>query len=335
MSRTRIIEADTIFENINDTRVLMNQNDGYELFWKWPGEFGIGGMKRIKLRPGIALGMGDFQMLDDFIISFYDVIEPMPVVFHFYAYLNADSTISCISKQNKFCIASSGFGGSITYVRKWNAAFKYPKGIRVRGLSVFIDPHILKTFMDCRYNFFPEDLVDIANGDYEKSFFQSFELTQAVNNTINQVFECNYTGSLKRFFLEAKTLELVTYGMAQVAESGNCCDTCFELHPDDINRVREIKKILLSNLENPPSLSELARKSGTNKNKLNSDFRMIYGASVFEFYRTSRLEQARELLKNKKMNVTEVAFEVGYAHQQSFTRAFRNHFGTNPIDYFK
>ena len=101
------------------------------------------------------------------------------------------------------------------------------------------------------------------------------------------------------------------------------------LNPNDIKRVRTIREILLNNLGNPPSLVELARQSGTNKNKLNTDFRRIFGASVFEFLRTSRLERAKALLESKKMNVTEAAFEVGYAHQQSFTRAFRNHFGTN------
>jgi AraC family transcriptional activator of pyochelin receptor len=102
-----------------------------------------------------------------------------------------------------------------------------------------------------------------------------------------------------------------------------------------MERARRIKEILIGNLEKPPSLLELARISGTNKNKLNTDFRRVYGISVFEFLRASRLEHARALLESKKMNVTEAAFEVGYAHQQSFTRAFRSHFGTNPTDHVR
>lgn len=333
--KTRQIDVDKIFDNVHDTRLLMNHNDGHEVMWKWPVEIGIGDMRRIKLRSGIALGMSDFQLLGDFEISLYEEMESMPVIFHFYGYLNGDSRITCMCQQNKFCLASPGFGGAVTYLKKWDCAFKYPKGVRIRGLSIYIEPSLLKSFMDCRHNSFPEDLLDIISGDHEKSFIQSFALTNTVNNTINQVFECCYTGVLKRFFLEAKTLELITYAMAQAAVPMNPSNTYKELHPDDINRVRQIKQILLDNLDNPPSLDELARKSGTNKNKLNSDFRMIYGASVFEFFRTSRLEQARDLLKNREMNVTEVAFEVGYAHQQSFTRAFRNYFGANPVDYFK
>ncbi|WP_320043044.1 helix-turn-helix domain-containing protein [uncultured Desulfobacter sp.] len=49
----------------------------------------------------------------------------------------------------------------------------------------------------------------------------------------------------------------------------------------------------------------------------------------------SKFLSVRDLLENKKMNVTEAAFEVGYAHQQSFTKAFKNHFGTNPVDHIR
>ena len=123
--------------------------------------------------------------------------------------------------------------------------------------------------------------------------------------------------------------------MGQLVADKDKYDNAITLHSKDMERIMYIKEILLSNLEKPPSLLELARISGTNKNKLNTDFRQVFGTSVFEFLRASRLEYARELLENKKMNVTEASFEVGYAHQQSFTRAFRNHFGTNPMDHIR
>ena len=90
---------------------------------------------------------------------------------------------------------------------------------------------------------------------------------------------------------------------------------------------------MIRNLENPPSLLELARQVGINKNKLNQNFRQVFGTSVFDYLRIRRLERSKELLKSKAKNVTEVAFEVGYAQQSNFTRAFKKHFGTNPTDY--
>ena len=101
----------------------------------------------------------------------------------------------------------------------------------------------------------------------------------------------------------------------------------------DIKRIREARDVLICNLENPPSLFELARQVGINKNKLNQNFRQVFGTSVFDYLHIHRLEQARELLRNKEKNITEVAFEVGYAQHSNFTRAFKKHFGINPTDY--
>lgn len=312
---------------------LMNNNDSYELSWEWPGDFGTGQMSRIKLNPGLSLGLGDFQVFEDFELHFESILRP--VVFHFSFSRHANCGYSLVDKQDELYFAGPGLGGSIDYRKKWQGYFKLSQGVPVRGLAVFIDPLLLNPLICGQYERFPAILCDIVCGDREQYFSQTFIMPPAVQIAIDQVFDCPYNGPLKRFFLEAKSMELITYAMAQLAVDKYGHDSTGVLSFRDMERVRDIKEILLNNLNNPPSLMELARKSGTNKNKLNADFHKAFGASVFEFFRTSRLEHARTLLENKKMSVTEAAFEVGYAHQQSFTRAFRNHFGSNPVDHIR
>jgi AraC-like DNA-binding protein len=150
---------------------------------------------------------------------------------------------------------------------------------------------------------------------------------------IHQILNCPYQGSLRRLYLESKTLELIAHNLAQLVVDKNGYDKTFTLLSGDIERVREARDVLICNMENPPSLLELAKQVGINKNKLNHGFHQVFGTSVFEHLRISRLERARKLLESKEMNVTEVAFEVGYEYQRSFTRAFKRHFGTNPKDH--
>jgi AraC-like DNA-binding protein len=152
---------------------------------------------------------------------------------------------------------------------------------------------------------------------------------------IHQILDCPYQGSLRRLYLESKTLELITHNLAQLVVDKNGRNRPFTLQSCDIERVREVRDVLICNLENPPSLLELARMVGINKNKLNQGFRQTFGTSVFDYLRIRRLERARELLASKEKNVTEVAFEVGYAQQSNFTKAFKRHFGTNPTDHLR
>ena len=42
---------------------------------------------------------------------------------------------------------------------------------------------------------------------------------------------------------------------------------------------------------------------------------------------------AVRLLTEQKINITQVAYSVGYSSQPSFSAAFRKHFGVSPTEY--
>lgn len=52
--------------------------------------------------------------------------------------------------------------------------------------------------------------------------------------------------------------------------------------------------------------------------------------SLFEYLTHLRMEQARQLLSQGRMNVSEVAFAVGYDDSNYFSKAYRRHFGQSP-----
>lgn len=322
------MDAEALRNYSRDVQAMTESRNGYEMAWEWPAKIGRGRISRIKLNAGLSLGLANFQVFETIELP----IDPirMPVIFHFFSSWSGNCRYSFMDKH-RHRSPGPGVGGSVEYRREWHGVFNLPRDIPVQGLAVYIDPLLLGPFMHGHR--FPSGLCDIAKGNRDTPFNRVFLIAPAIQVAIHQVLDCAYTGPLKRFFLEGKTLELITYALSQLVVEKNAPPKAPGLTRNDIDRVRNIKEILLNNLDKPPSLLELARESGTNKNKLNADFRRVFGTSVFEFLRVRRLEYAKALLENKKMNVTDAAFEVGYAHQQSFTRAFKNHFGTNPVDH--
>jgi len=329
---TTTINAEDLFGDFLKVPKLQNSKESFERYWELPEEIGSGFMCMIKLRPGLMLGIGNYQFWQNLTVSFE--LKSSQFMIGLSVPGNVWSTFGYgQGKKNVFMLNSGQ--SYISYLPEWQGIAEYPARTPLRTVGIYIDPLLLNTFMDGQHDRIPTAMHDIVNGDNEKYYHQPLTTIPVVNMTLHEILNCPYQGSLKRLYLESKALELITHNLAQLVVEKKGHNRLSELQSGDIERVREARDVLINNLENPPSLLELARQVGINKNKLNQGFHQLFGTSVFDYLRIHRLERARELLESKEKNVTEAAFEVGYAEQRSFTRAFKKHFGTKPIDHLR
>lgn len=74
----------------------------------------------------------------------------------------------------------------------------------------------------------------------------------------------------------------------------------------------------------------LADVCGVSEFHFHRRFRAAVGESPKQYVRRLRLERAALRLRHGRESVTEVAFAVGYASHEAFTRAFRSRFGVPP-----
>ena len=91
--------------------------------------------------------------------------------------------------------------------------------------------------------------------------------------------------------------------------------------------------ILRERLQEPPTLEELGREVGCSSFYLSRTFSEQAGQTIPQFIRQMRMERAAELLREGKMNVTEVAFEVGYSSLGHFSKSFCEVIGVCPSLY--
>ena len=331
MYQSTIINAEDLFGNYFNLSESQNIKDDFELYWEWPGEIGNGIMSLLHLRPGIYLEIGNYLLREDVAICFEQTHHSLSLSFSFSG--NMKFIVNSDRGQHEYWGFKQG-QSIMDYLSKGQQnTIKPSVGIRACNVNISIEPRLINTLMDDQYDQIPVGLQNIASGAENQHFYQASIMTPSVNTAIQQIISCPYRSSLKRLFLEGKALELISYCLAQLSVSMDATQKNKELCPAEVERILEARNILTRNLENPPSLIELARQVGTNKNKLNKGFRQIYGTSAFDYLRILRLEQAKELLDSKKMNVCEAALHVGYSQQSSFTRAFKNHFGTIPTDH--
>ena len=93
------------------------------------------------------------------------------------------------------------------------------------------------------------------------------------------------------------------------------------------------KDVVLAGLDNPNlSVPDVAQAIGIGRNKFQKEMRELTGLSPSVFIRSIRLSEARKLLEEGKLTVSEVAYSVGFNNLSYFTRSFKTEFGELPSE---
>jgi len=96
----------------------------------------------------------------------------------------------------------------------------------------------------------------------------------------------------------------------------------------------KFKKMLDENYTEPDiSVEDMAAKMGMSRAQLYRKLSSLTGRSVNEHLNALRLEKAKELLKAGGLNISEVAYQVGYNDPKYFGRLFSEAFGQSPSEF--
>jgi AraC-like DNA-binding protein len=95
-----------------------------------------------------------------------------------------------------------------------------------------------------------------------------------------------------------------------------------------------IMKCINENITDPDfNVEKLTEQVGISRAQLHRKMKEITGISAGDFIRNLRLEQAARLIKERKINVTQVAYAVGFNNQTHFSTVFKKHYGMTPTEY--
>jgi AraC-like DNA-binding protein len=160
---------------------------------------------------------------------------------------------------------------------------------------------------------------------------RSFPITPAMKTLLAEVKDCPYNGSLKKLFVEAKVIELLTL---QIAQINAMVQVRKHLKKSDVDKLHEVRDLLLRNIDDPFSIEELSRVAGLNRTKLQEGFKELFGTTVFGYITDTRLEEARRHILDPRsaLSIGEIAAISGYKNPQHFTAAFKKKFGYLPRD---
>ncbi|NLK28203.1 MAG: response regulator [Clostridiales bacterium] len=103
----------------------------------------------------------------------------------------------------------------------------------------------------------------------------------------------------------------------------------------DTRPIRIAKQYIKENYMKPISLEEVSDYVGFNASYFSTVFKKETGINFLEYLSEVRMNQAKELLKSTKLNVSEICEKVGYNDVKHFTKYFKKIVGIKPNEYRK
>ena len=178
----------------------------------------------------------------------------------------------------------------------------------------------------------PSCLQSVFSGDefMAERFTMSPDLIQAlrilINNMASNVFS--------RPFLQAKTVELMCLALQNMLDHDSHKERAHVSKREE-EAMEKASKLLQENWRDPPAQEELIKILGLGRTRLVKCFKVVHGLSISDFVLNIRMQHAQQLLSQGRLNVTQVAMEVGYEHTSNFVSGFKRQFGITPKTFQK
>lgn len=175
----------------------------------------------------------------------------------------------------------------------------------------------------------PVPMINPSSGKYgEAPFNSSRVMTPEMHICLHRMINCPYFGPARKFYFEAKTMELIAHNLEQLQSANRKKN--IPLKSMDIERMRYAGELLMQHCENPPGITDLVKKLGTSRTKFFNEFRQVHGVSPTAYLRCARMEKAKDLLNNDSMSIAEIADQLGFSSASHFSTAFKQYYGISP-----
>lgn len=216
--------------------------------------------------------------------------------------------------------------------------------------SVFICTHAISSVLTMPSNTFFRSVTVAAPRQYLQKFFgdilhpvvvsilearEDFAIETSISpemiKVASEMLRQSIPEGLESHFCKLKCEELLCYIFVLLMQREAIPSK--SMHIEDIKAIYAIKLRLQLHLDEPPNIALLAREAGMSEPKMRKLFKQTFGKGVFEYYQSMRMQEAARLLKEKRLTVSEVGYQLGFTNLSHFSRVFEAYIGLKPKKY--
>lgn len=176
--------------------------------------------------------------------------------------------------------------------------------------------------------FTTEDLPILSSDHIQQKIYQDKPMHQSILLTLLPLYKIQINKTIEHTYYYGKFLEVVSLYFSDKEADNTSCP--FLNDENILKKIKEAKEILITELKNPPTIAELARKVSIPEYQLKSGFKELYGNTIYGYALAKKMEVARKLMDVENLQVNEVAYDLGYSNPSHFITAFKKQYGVTP-----
>jgi len=222
-----------------------------------------------------------------------------------------------------------GFERFFDYLPGVSIFAKDREGFLMRGNACFLSRFGMKNENELLgktdYDLFPATMAD----NFRKDDFEVMDSRQAKPNIIETFF--NQQG-LPDWYI-ANKLPVFSKTDQVIGVMGMIKSHKSKLGHDGLPAYEHLAPAidyLRRNYKKPIAIGDLAAIANLSLRQFGRKFKDYYGITPQQFLIKTRVQAACEALRKGDLNLSELALELGFYDQSSFTLQFRKHMGTTP-----
>ncbi|MEN5085047.1 AraC family transcriptional regulator [Sphingobacterium faecium] len=283
-----------------------------------PEEVGGGFIQGHSFDERLRMMILNYQLHQDFAISRSNQPTHM-LLFNFQHIINSPLSQAGAKFQPSVQITTQGL----------NVELFVPKNTVQNSISLSIDASYLRELIGTRID---HPLVNTILENKQPLLFEELVCIPLLE-VVDDIVSSKVPTLLQDFYYKLKTQELICQLLISLVSRDE--KKVRALNMADIKMLYQVKERLLNNLEEAPSIAELSKFSGVSETKLKRLFNQVFGKSIFQYFQNFRMQEAARLLREERLSVSEVGYQLGFSNLGHFTKVFEAVIGVKPKKYSK
>lgn len=198
---------------------------------------------------------------------------------------------------------------------------------RYQGISILVNPDEAPECLSCIL-----DDVEVRPAALIQKFCsRSPCVVMRANESFSHIFSELYSvpETIRKGYLKVKILELLLFlsGMERRPEA----ETASRYYSQaQVQLAKSIGAYLTEHMNSRITIRQLAERFNVSQTQVKTSFKGVYGASVYSYIRTQKMQAAALYLRTSDETVLEVAGRFGYDNASKFAKAFKDVNGVSP-----